>query len=114
MPPPAAGAGAPPPRPSGLAAVWTPLRPPSARPLGAGSVGQRVRRELPRRAPNPRERPFAYGGSRLIQRRRGPAAIAGVVFLGVLALPVVGMRLGFPDDGNFPKDTSTRQAYDLL
>ena len=32
----------------------------------------------------------------------------------VLAAPVLGLRLGFSDESNFPEDTSTRQAYDLL
>jgi RND superfamily putative drug exporter len=30
-----------------------------------------------------------------------------------LAAPALGMRLGFPDAGNDPPDTMTRQAYDL-
>ena len=30
-----------------------------------------------------------------------------------LAVPATGMRLGFPDAGNDPPDTMTRQAYDL-
>ena len=30
-----------------------------------------------------------------------------------LSLPALGMRLGFPDAGNDPTDTMTRQAYDL-
>src|SRR5690606_5715384 len=32
----------------------------------------------------------------------------------VLALPVGSLRLGFSDESNFPEETSTRQAYDLL
>ena len=32
----------------------------------------------------------------------------------VLAIPLFGLRLGFSDEGNDPKDTTTRQAYDLL
>ena len=31
-----------------------------------------------------------------------------------LAAPALGMRLGFPDAGNDPPDTMTRQAYDLI
>ncbi|HKE73667.1 MAG TPA: MMPL family transporter [Acidimicrobiales bacterium] len=82
--------------------------------LLAGFAVRPLRREVPRRTPKPRDQTFAYRWSRLIQRRPWPAALAGVAFLGVLALPVFGMRLGFPDDGNFPADTETRQAYDLL
>ncbi len=32
----------------------------------------------------------------------------------VLAAPVTGLRLGFPDAGNDREGTTTRQAYDLL
>ncbi len=39
--------------------------------------------------------------------------IAGTALLLALAAPALGMRLGFPDAGNDPPDTMTRQAYDL-
>ena len=32
----------------------------------------------------------------------------------VLAAPILSLQLGFSDEGNFPEDTDTRQAYDLL
>ena len=32
----------------------------------------------------------------------------------ILAIPVLGLRLGFADESNFPEDTTTKQAYDLL
>jgi RND superfamily putative drug exporter len=38
---------------------------------------------------------------------------AGVLLLLVLAFPVLDMRLGQPDDGNQPEDTTQRAAYDL-
>jgi putative drug exporter of the RND superfamily len=80
----------------------------------AGLAVRPLRREVPRRTPRPREQTFAYRWSRLIQRRPWPAFVAGVAVLGVLALPVFGIQLGFPDEGNYPADTSTRKAYDLL
>ena len=40
--------------------------------------------------------------------------LIGVAALVALALPVLGLRLGFSDEGNYPEDTTTRQAYDLL
>jgi RND superfamily putative drug exporter len=67
----------------------------------------------PRRQKPPRETVW-YRYSRLVQRRPWPAAIGGFLVLLVLALPVLGIRLGFSDEGNFPEDTTTRQAYDLL
>ena len=48
-----------------------------------------------------------------VQRRPWLAAIAALVVLLALAAPALGMRLGFPDAGNDPPDTMTRQAYDL-
>jgi putative drug exporter of the RND superfamily len=51
--------------------------------------------------------------SHVVQRRPWPAAIVAVAILLALAAPALGMRLGFPDAGNDPPDTMTRQAYDL-
>jgi RND superfamily putative drug exporter len=52
--------------------------------------------------------------SRAVQRRPWVAAIAGAAVLLALASPVAGLRLGFPDRGNDARDTTTRQAYDLV
>ena len=54
------------------------------------------------------------GYSRVIQRHPWTAAIAGVLVIAVLAMPVTDFRLGFPDAGNDPAETMTRQAYDLV
>ncbi len=51
--------------------------------------------------------------SHAVQRRPWTAAIAATAILLALAAPALGMRLGFPDAGNDPTDTMTRQAYDL-
>ena len=45
---------------------------------------------------------------------RGSAAIAGIAILVALALPLLDITLGQPDDDLFPKDTQTKQSYDLL
>ena len=52
--------------------------------------------------------------SRTLQRRPWTAAIAGLVLLLVLAIPVVSLRLGVADAGNDPSSQTTRRAYDLL
>jgi len=52
--------------------------------------------------------------SHAVQRRPWTAAILATALLLALAAPALGMRLGFPDAGNDPKDTMTRQAYDLM
>ena len=52
--------------------------------------------------------------SHAVQRRPWTAAIVGTAVLLALAAPALGMRLGFPDAGNDPPDTMTRQSYDLI
>jgi putative drug exporter of the RND superfamily len=42
------------------------------------------------------------------------ALLAGVAVLLALALPFTDLRLGQPDDGNDPRDSTTRVAYDKL
>ena len=51
--------------------------------------------------------------SHAVQRRPWLAAIVATAILLALAAPALGMRLGFPDAGNDPPDTMTRQSYDL-
>src|SRR4051794_7810803 len=62
--------------------------------------------------PTPAELPAARW-SHVVQRRPWPFAIGALVVLLALAAPALGMRLGFPDAGNDPPDSMTRQAYDL-
>ncbi len=52
--------------------------------------------------------------ARWVGRRPVPVALFAVVLLLVLALPLTEIRLGQPDNGQLPKDTQTRQAYDAL
>ncbi len=73
-----------------------------------------LRREVPRREPRPLRETVWYRWSRVVQHRPWPAAIGGLVVLLVLAAPVLSLRLGFSDEGNYPEDTTTRRAYDLL
>jgi RND superfamily putative drug exporter len=73
-----------------------------------------LRRPVPRRRPKPVEQTVPYRWSRLVQANPWPAAIGATVLLVVLALPVLALRLGFSDEGNYPEGTTTRQAYDLL
>jgi RND superfamily putative drug exporter len=82
--------------------------------LIAGFFVPSLRREVPRRAPKPRRQTLAYRWSRFIQHRPWPAALAGALVLLLLAVPVLGLRLGFSDESNYPDDTTTKQAYDLL
>ncbi|HAS10397.1 MAG TPA: MMPL family transporter [Acidimicrobiaceae bacterium] len=82
--------------------------------LVVGSFIPVLKREVPRRAQKPVRESGWYRWSHLIQRRPWPFAIGGSLLLLVLALPLLGIRLGFSDEGNYPEESTTRQAYDLL
>ena len=73
-----------------------------------------LKAEVPKRHPRPVRETYAYRWSRLVQHHPWAAAAVGTAILLVLALPVLGMRLGFSDESQFHEDTTTRQAYDLL
>ncbi len=73
-----------------------------------------LRREVPRREPAPLRTTRAYRWSRVVQHHPWSMAIGATVFLVVLTIPAFGMHLGFPDEGNDPPGTTTREAFDLL
>lgn len=73
-----------------------------------------MRRHVPHRVEPIKEDRFWYRWSRLIQRRPWPSAIGAVLVLLVLAIPLLSIRLGFGDYGNFPEDATVRKAYDLV
>ena len=73
-----------------------------------------LKREVPMRETKAITTTRAYRWSRLIQRRPWPSFVVGTLVLVILAIPVLGLRLGFSDEGNYAEDTTTRQAYDLL
>jgi len=58
-------------------------------------------------------RGFWYRWSRTLQRYPWPAALAGLIVLLAMAMPVLTMRLGFTDAGNRAVGDTTRDAYDL-
>ncbi len=73
-----------------------------------------LRRELPHRAEKPLRETIWYRWSRVVQHRPWPMAIVGFIALGLLAAPVLSLRLGFADEGNLPKGTDARVAYDTI
>jgi RND superfamily putative drug exporter len=73
-----------------------------------------LRRPLPVRIPKPMHETIPFKWSRLVQRRPWLSLAAGAGLLCVLTIPVLDLRLGFADEGNYPTDTTTRRAYDLL
>jgi len=57
---------------------------------------------------------FWYRWSRIVQRRPWAAFSAGALVLLIITLPLLSLRLGFPDEGNNAPDQTSRQAYDRL
>ncbi len=72
-----------------------------------------LRRELPPRKEKPLRQTLAYRWSRFVQHRPWTIAIVTTLFLLLLAIPVLGLRLGFSDESNFAEGTTTREAYEL-
>lgn len=61
--------------------------------------------------------PKANGGTRwarFVLRRPVMVLLAGVIGLGIVAIPASKLEMGLPDDGAQPVSTTQRQAYDLL
>lgn len=52
--------------------------------------------------------------ARFILRRPVMVLLAGVIGLGIIAVPASKLEMGLPDDGAQPVSTTQRQAYDLL
>ncbi|MFE2462019.1 MMPL family transporter [Streptomyces sp. NPDC059402] len=83
--------------------------------IGPRALSRRERRRLAEHGPEP-EVPtgFAARWSAFVERRPKLLGALALVVITVLALPTLGLRLGTSDQGNDPKGTTTRQAYDLL
>ena len=73
-----------------------------------------LRRAVRHREAKPLRETGWYRLSRVVQSRPWLFAIGGTVVLLVLAAPVLSLRLGFSDEGNFGEETTTRQAYELI
>ena len=73
-----------------------------------------LRQHVPHRQEPPKEQRFWYRWSRVVQHHPWRSAIRAVAFLLVLAIPLLSLRLGFGDYGNYPESQTVRRAYDLL
>ncbi len=49
-----------------------------------------------------------------VSKHAWPYAIGVTILLLALSAPVLGLQLGFPDDGSLPETRSERRAYDLV
>lgn len=83
--------------------------------IGPRALSRRERRRLAEHGPEP-EVPtgFAARWSAFVERHPKLLGVLALVVITVIALPTLGLRLGTSDQGNDPKGTTTRQAYDLL
>jgi len=83
--------------------------------LGTRVLSRRQRRKLAANGPEKeRTSGAAARWSASVQRRPRTIAVLALAVMAVLALPVLGLRLGATDQGNDDASTTTRKAYDLL
>lgn len=83
--------------------------------IGPRALSGRERRRLAEHGPEPEVTTgFAARWSAFVERRPKLLGALALLVITVLALPTLGLRLGTSDQGNDPKGTTTRQAYDLL
>ncbi|GHH95602.1 MMPL family transporter [Streptomyces capillispiralis] len=83
--------------------------------IGMRALSRRERRRLVEHGPEP-EVPtgFAARWSAFVERHPKLLGAVAIVVMAVLALPTLSLHLGTSDQGNDPKTSTTRQAYDLL
>ncbi|MEV0185470.1 MMPL family transporter [Streptomyces sp. NPDC050625] len=83
--------------------------------IGPRALSRRERRRLAERGPQP-ELPtgLAARWSAFVERHPKLLGTVAVAVIAALALPTLSLRLGTSDQGNDPKASTTRQAYDLL
>jgi RND superfamily putative drug exporter len=73
-----------------------------------------LRKPLPHRAQNDHQATIWWRWSRVVQRKPWTSLISASVFLGILAVPMFSLRLGFGDFGNAAEDSTVRKAYDII
>ena len=73
-----------------------------------------LRRQVPHRKERPMHQRVWYRWSRFVQHHPWPSAITATAVLLLLAVPLISIRLGFGDYGNYPEDRTVRRAYDLI
>ncbi|MGW5511692.1 MMPL family transporter [Streptomyces albogriseolus] len=83
--------------------------------IGTRALSRRERRRLAEHGPEP-EVPtgFAARWSAFVERHPKLLGALAVAVMAVLALPTFSLHLGTSDQGNDPRTSTTRQAYDLI
>ncbi len=73
-----------------------------------------LRRFVNKRSVKELRETLAYRWSRVVQARPWVVGGVGALALLIFSIPLLSLRLGFSDESNYPEDTTTRQAYDLV
>jgi putative drug exporter of the RND superfamily len=94
-----------------LSALW--LLPALLSLLGDRALGWRMPWARTPKEWHPEGGGFAHYG-RLLQRRPVLPLVGALAVVLLVAAPMLGMRLGFSDDGGRPEGSSLRTGYDLL
>ncbi|GGY87321.1 MMPL family transporter [Streptomyces poonensis] len=83
--------------------------------IGPRALSRRERRRLAEHGPEP-EVPtgLAARWSAFVERHPKKLGALGLAVMALLALPAFSLHLGTSDQGNDPRSSTTRQAYDLL
>ncbi|MFI9648033.1 MMPL family transporter [Streptomyces sp. NPDC052040] len=83
--------------------------------IGPRALSRRERRRLEEHGPEP-ELPtgLAARWSAFVERHPKKLGAVALAVVALLALPTLSLHLGTSDQGNDPKSSTTRQAYDLL
>ena len=84
--------------------------------FGMRVLSRRAHRQLDDDGPLQGEElsPRWYRWGEFVERRPRRLAIAAGLFMVLLTIPFFSLRIGATDQGNDPKGTTTRKAYDLL
>ncbi|WP_395656007.1 MMPL family transporter [Nocardioides sp.] len=77
-----------------------------------GLAGQRITRRRARRTSGATQRWTRWGAH--VTRHPVVYLVTGTALLLALAAPVMALRLGMPDEGNYPQERTERRAYDLI
>ncbi len=82
--------------------------------MTVGSAIPPLMKVVPERKEKPLRETMAYRWSRIVQHNPWQSLLVGGGILLLLSAPMLSLRLGFSDEGNFSEETTTRQAYDLV
>ena len=83
--------------------------------IGMKVLSRKERRALAQDGPHDEYATGAWARwSAFVSRKPGLLSLIAIIAILVLSIPLLSLRLGTGDQGNDPKGSTTRQAYDLL